>query len=283
MTTSRLPARAALALPVALFVPLLMGADGNGCQPGSPFGSSGNDAAAPDGASAGDDASTADGGPVVCTPASCANEAMSEVAKLCSDGTTLTESLCADVDGRCQWTFPACPSDAGAQPDAAGDSCGPAPVCNLPDCMYGVIAQTDANGCPACGVCGPAPDAGSGSGTDASCDCGAPPPVAACPGGGGPSVTCESTSSTTCHWVVGSCSDAGAPCTASADCPSDQVCGFPESAGCSAQGACFAMQEVTCQAIALACACDGTEINVACNGLPSGYASKPYAHSGACN
>jgi hypothetical protein len=40
---------------------------------------------------------------------------------------------------------------------------------------------------------------------------------------------------------------------------------------------------VHCDAIALGCACDGTEINIACNGLPGGYETKPYLHSGACN
>jgi hypothetical protein len=30
------------------------------------------------------------------------------------------------------------------------------------------------------------------------------------------------------------------------------------------------------------CACDGTAINVVCNGLPSGYETKPMRHTGAC-
>jgi hypothetical protein len=59
-------------------------------------------------------------------------------------------------------------------------------------------------------------------------------------------------------------------------------CGFPEAAGCAATGSCFATPGAVCQAIVLACACDGTDINVACNGLPANYAPKPYAHSGAC-
>jgi hypothetical protein len=37
-----------------------------------------------------------------------------------------------------------------------------------------------------------------------------------------------------------------------------------------------------CLAYSAGCACDGTEINVTCNGLPSGYDTKPLAHSGAC-
>jgi hypothetical protein len=66
------------------------------------------------------------------------------------------------------------------------------------------------------------------------------------------------------------------------DCDGRERCGFPEAAGCSATGTCFPAPGITCNAIVLACACDGTDINVACNGLPSGYAPKPFAHSGAC-
>jgi hypothetical protein len=68
----------------------------------------------------------------------------------------------------------------------------------------------------------------------------------------------------------------------STDCSGGQICGFLESAGCSAAGSCFQAPGVTCEAIALACACDGTNINIACNGLPGGYAPKPYAHAGTC-
>jgi hypothetical protein len=59
-------------------------------------------------------------------------------------------------------------------------------------------------------------------------------------------------------------------------------CGFPQSSGCTATGTCFPALGVVCNAIVLACACDGTDINVACNGLPGGYAPKPFAHLGAC-
>jgi hypothetical protein len=86
--------------------------------------------------------------------------------------------------------------------------------------------------------------------------------------------------------VGGTCepSDAGGgrACSSSADCASNEVCGFPESEGCAAQGQCFPAPTVVCLAIALGCACDGTEINIACNGLPGGYETKPYLHSGAC-
>lgn len=76
--------------------------------------------------------------------------------------------------------------------------------------------------------------------------------------------------------------DAGAPCTNSADCRPDEICGFPEAQGCAAQGTCFPAPQVTCDAIALGCACDCSEINIACNGLPGGYETKPFLHTGAC-
>ena len=71
-------------------------------------------------------------------------------------------------------------------------------------------------------------------------------------------------------------------CTTKTDCRTGELCGFPESARCSATGTCFPAPGVTCNAIVLACACDGTDFNIACNGLPSGYVPKPFAHTGAC-
>jgi hypothetical protein len=71
-------------------------------------------------------------------------------------------------------------------------------------------------------------------------------------------------------------------CSVDADCGADYLCGFLEAAGCGAQGQCFPRRYVICQAYAPGCACDGTEINIACTGLPPGYASKPLAHGGTC-
>jgi hypothetical protein len=74
----------------------------------------------------------------------------------------------------------------------------------------------------------------------------------------------------------------GGACSIDADCGPGYVCGFPEAAGCSAEGLCFVREYVLCQAHAPGCACDGTEINLACAGLPAEHASKPLAHAGAC-
>jgi len=87
--------------------------------------------------------------------------------------------------------------------------------------------------------------------------------------------------------VGGTCelADAGgthASCTASADCTPNEICGFPQSQACAAQGECFPAPMVTCQAISFGCACDGTEVNTVCNGLPGGYETKPLLHTGPC-
>jgi hypothetical protein len=74
----------------------------------------------------------------------------------------------------------------------------------------------------------------------------------------------------------------GADCWTSADCAYGYVCGFPESAGCSAQGLCFMAPGAVCEAYAPGCACDGTEITIVCTGLPNGYVSKALLHEGAC-
>jgi hypothetical protein len=61
-------------------------------------------------------------------------------------------------------------------------------------------------------------------------------------------------------------------------------CGFEASLACAAKGHCFLETPggVTCDLYEPGCACDGTAINMACNGLPSGYDTKPLAHAGVC-
>ena len=75
---------------------------------------------------------------------------------------------------------------------------------------------------------------------------------------------------------------AGAPCTSDVQCTPGFLCGFMEADGCSAKGSCVAETGGLCNAILLGCACDGTDFNVICAGLPDGYASKPLAHMGVC-
>jgi hypothetical protein len=74
-------------------------------------------------------------------------------------------------------------------------------------------------------------------------------------------------------------------CTTNKDCGQNMICGFPESGGCSAEGSCFhTLLGVgpVCLVYEPGCACDGSETNLACNGLPSGYAAKPISHRGVC-
>jgi hypothetical protein len=71
-------------------------------------------------------------------------------------------------------------------------------------------------------------------------------------------------------------------CSTNRDCPANQTCGFLESVACAARGQCFASPGLICQSYSAGCACDGSEINIACTGLPTGYGSKPLSHSGPC-
>jgi hypothetical protein len=95
--------------------------------------------------------------------------------------------------------------------------------------------------------------------------------------------------STTVSWIIGE-GDAGPPddaggkraCGSGAACPAGMVCGFPATPACAPVGECFPAPGVTCNAFSPGCACDGTEINTACNGLPSGYETQPLRHTGAC-
>jgi hypothetical protein len=83
--------------------------------------------------------------------------------------------------------------------------------------------------------------------------------------------------------VANGCSSDSGTCTTDANCGSGYECGFPAYAGCTAVvGTCFPRPVAMCEEVILGCACDGTDINVACNGLPLGYTPGPLAHSGAC-
>lgn len=73
-------------------------------------------------------------------------------------------------------------------------------------------------------------------------------------------------------------------CSTNADCPTNETCAFPSADACGAKGKCFDVSAVAvCQAYSPGCACDGTEINVACTPFPQGYVEKPLAHAGQCN
>ena len=79
----------------------------------------------------------------------------------------------------------------------------------------------------------------------------------------------------------------GVACTTDADCANAGVCGYLESAGCAAAGACFpARMGARCAIPSLVgCGCNGNEVSVdpSCySGLPAGYQTKPILHQGPC-
>jgi hypothetical protein len=67
-----------------------------------------------------------------------------------------------------------------------------------------------------------------------------------------------------------------------ADCGANRICGFPEVDACGARGQCFPAPSSNCLVYGAGCACDGTTINIACTGLPTGYNPKPLLHAGDC-
>jgi hypothetical protein len=154
------------------------------------------------------------------------------------------------------------------------------------------------------GVCsGGSTEADDGASSDATVDIG--PPGFASPGdatsggsssgGGGTSSSGGPGSGTGSYDAGGGSSsgggsaggpDAGRTCLTDAECSTflGERCGFPAADSCSALGTCFAAAAGTtlCATYEPGCACDGTEINLVCNGYPSGYASKPVLHPGPC-
>jgi hypothetical protein len=75
----------------------------------------------------------------------------------------------------------------------------------------------------------------------------------------------------------------GGSCVSNSDCPKGRLCGYLQSAGCSATGQCIPSPiGPMCGAIAPGCACDGSMVLLGCNGFPADYVSKPFRHSGIC-
>jgi hypothetical protein len=74
----------------------------------------------------------------------------------------------------------------------------------------------------------------------------------------------------------------GQACNADSDCATGEGCAYASADACSATGQCVSMAQVVCEAYSAGCACDGTEINIACTPYPQGFVSKPLAHDGVC-
>ena len=173
---------------------------------------------------------------------------------------------CADASSSADASPPPDASRIDASSTCTVDAdCGTGMVCGFPESVA----------CSATGQCFPAPGA----------TCTAWLPGCACDG---------TEINTTCTGLptgyvtkplhnAGPCTDdGGVICTSSFDCAADEVCGFPENAGCGYAGRCFPAVGSTCMAFSPGCACDGTDINLVCNGLPAGYETQPLLHAGAC-
>ena len=191
MIVRRLGACSPYASAVLFSFAMLTVAGGEGCSgsvaPGGPGASDG-----------GSEASESDAAGA-CTPADCAGLAAPALAMVCPGGTSVGATLCIrQANGRCDWGFPACPSDAG-QP-CPGLGCAP-------QCSNGVLK--DANGCDTC-QCAPAPDAGGACTTDADCSNGG---------------VCAFLESAGCA-AVGQCFPA----------PTGPRCALASSAGCGCSG-----------------------------------------------
>jgi hypothetical protein len=100
----------------------------------------------------------------------------------------------------------------------------------------------------------------------------------ACPNG----VLRDANGCETCTCAPVADSGDGSACTTNADCSGGQVCGFLKTDACRATGTCLVPEPEGCNAAAPGCACDGTVINIVCNGFPSAYAPAPLLHTGLC-
>jgi hypothetical protein len=156
-------------------------------------------------------------------------------------------------------------SDSGSETACKTSAdCGATGICGFPT----------ADSCTAVGKCFPRPTS----------ECDAYQPGCAC-NGGEINLTCNGLPSGYAPsplLYAGQCHDPGAvSCVTNADCGSG-LCGYKKVDTCLAKGQCFPAPGPICGAYAPGCACDGTEINLACNGLPDGYLPKPWVHDGTC-
>lgn len=127
--------------------------------------------------------------PKECGPQDCGNQAAPAIALMCPDGSAVGFSCRRDARGQCSLQQEPCPT-----------TCKPV-TCKIA-CQFGF--KKDASGCEICG-CADAP-------VCAKADCGPVPPVAPCPGGTGPAMSCErNATSGKCTWNVGQCNVCAAP------------------------------------------------------------------------
>jgi hypothetical protein len=181
-------------------------------------------------------------------------------------------------------------SDAGPRLDAStpcedNSQCGPGAQCGFPESA----------GCSANGTCFPLNTGPLCNSFEPGCSCSGLTINLTCEGypEGYASAPVASTgpcpSRPDAGLDGGSREDGGSPdasvltCTSNADCAAGMDCGFEVSAGCGAIGQCFPDNAgPACNAFEPGCSCSGMTLNLVCNGYPSGDASAPVAHMGAC-
>ena len=126
-------------------------------------------------------------GPKECSAKEC--PPVPDIAKICPDGSAVGMSCKRGSDGKCAVVAGECPT-----------TCKPL-ACKLA-CAFGLVKDTQ--GCDTC-ACAPGPIC-------KVAECGPPPPVAPCPGGKGPGMSCERNASTSkCNWNIGQCAQCAAP------------------------------------------------------------------------
>ncbi len=196
-----------LFLGIALAVPLLTGANGNGCGPGQVV--IGNDTGG------GSTASGGVGGTAVCTPAECGPAPA--IAKQCPGGSAVVPVCDRDPNGTCGWFIPAC--DPGGtvcncpELPAVVEDC-PGGTTVSPECVsFGTMCEVVFPACP------------SAACTTAECGPPLPLPLKLCPDGSQAPVECGANSGGVCTWFNGACpptkctpSDCGPEPTLEVDC-----------------------------------------------------------------
>jgi hypothetical protein len=106
-----------------------------------------------------------------------------------------------------------------------------------------------------------------------------PPPVAACPGGIGPTVVCEAQATGACGWTVSPCpspgeTDGSCGGRSGVTCKNaNDFCNIPEVNACGATdggGNCTRRPASCVDPVATVCGCDGMSYNSACEAARAG-------------